>query len=330
MAPPRSHLSRLVARTPARAFTATGLPDFPYRSRYVEIDDEVIGPGSLRVHYVDEGPPDADPVLLVHGQPTWSYLYRHVVRELVARGHRVVAADNVGYGRSDKPIDRFHYTYQRHVDWHRAVVAALDLRRITVVGQDWGGPIGFGALAANPDRYDRAVATNTILHCADPAFAGRLAWANHGVDDGRVLLEERLVEHALRGVREAEIDVRAAIARGVGAAPLPPAALDAYAAPFPDERHRAGLRQMNALIPLTRGDPGAEVSRRTWAALAQWTKPFLVAWGELDAATRGFDDLFAERVPGAQRVHIPGAGHFVQEDQPVALAEAISAFAAGP
>jgi haloalkane dehalogenase len=313
-----------ILRTPASSFAQ--LPDFTFPPRYVEIVDPELGP--LRVHYVDEGPRDAEPILLVHGQPSWSYLYRHVIANLVDRGHRVVAADNIGFGRSDTPRDKHEHTYARHVAWHAAFVHTLDLRRITVVGQDWGGPIGFGALAREPARYHRAVATNTILHCADPSFADRLLWANHGTGTSRVVLEERLVDYVLKSQREPLADVRIEMRRAMRRVP-DAAELDSYASPFPHAEFLAGPRQMPVLIPLTRTDPGSAISRETWAALSRWTKPFLTAYSDGDPATAGFDGLFRERVPGAANVAhpaIPGAGHFVQEDQPSALSAAISDF----
>jgi len=127
------------------------------------------------MHYVEAGPPDADPVLLLHGQPTWSFLYRKVIEKLADAGHWVIAPDLIGFGRSDKPSDRLAYTFQRHIDWTARLVAALDLRRITLVVQDWGGPIGLAVLAADPDRFARVVASNTILHTSDPELAGRVA-----------------------------------------------------------------------------------------------------------------------------------------------------------
>jgi len=303
-------------------------PDFPYPARHVDLVDPDLG--SLRVHYVDEGPRDADPVLLVHGQPTWSYLYRHVIADLVARGHRVIASDNVGFGRSSKLASKYEYTYERLVRWHSQFVEQLDLHEITVVGQDWGGPIGFGGLARAPQRYARAVATNTILHCADPAFADRLTWANNGVGETRVLLEERLVDYVVNSQRLPSLDIRAAIRRGARRE-LSDAELDAYAAPFPDEERRTGPRQITVLIPLTRNDPGSEISRTTWQALGRWNKPFLTAFSDGDPATAGFESLFRERVPGANHddhVTIRDAGHFVQEDQPHQLAAAIAEFIA--
>lgn len=317
-------MSDEVLRTPDPRFE--GLVEFPFAPRFVPIVDDEIGP--LRVHYIDEGPRASPPILLVHGQPTWSYLYRKVIAALVARGHRAVAVDNIGYGRSDKPADPYVYSYARHVEWHRRVVEALDLSEITVVGQDWGGPIGFGALAAMPERYARAVATNTILHCADPRFAGRLSWANHGVGDGRVVLQERLIDYVVGSQRAPNIDLRAAMSRAVEH-PLSSGVLDAYEAPFPDPRFLAAVRQMTVLIPMTRTDPGSEISRRTWGALEEWHKPFLTAFSDRDDATRGFESLFRERIPGAagvSHVTIDGAKHFVQEDCGERLGSVIASF----
>src|SRR2546423_6623418 len=172
-----------VVRTPDERFD--GLPGYPYEPHYVDVDSD-----GLRMHFVDAGPAEVAPVLLLHGQPTWSYLYRHVIAELVAAGHRVVAPDLIGFGRSDKPTDRMAYSLAAHIGWLSGFITALDLRDVTLVCQDWGGPIGLGSLAASPDRFGRVVATNTILHTADPSFAGRLDWALHGIDGERLVLVE--------------------------------------------------------------------------------------------------------------------------------------------
>src|SRR5665213_2421160 len=169
-----------VVRTPDARFA--DLPGYRYPPCYVEVGSKATGP--LRMHYVEAGPPDADPVLLLHGQPTWSYLYRNVIETLAAAGHWVLAPDLIGFGRSDKPTNRLEYTFQRHIDWTGRLVAALDLSRITLVVQDWGGPIGMAVLAAEPDRFARVVASNTMLHTSDPAFEGRTAWANYGGGEG--------------------------------------------------------------------------------------------------------------------------------------------------
>src|SRR5580658_6930670 len=175
-----------VVRTPAERFA--DLPGYRYPPCYVEVGSKSTGP--LRMHYVEAGPPDADPVLLLHGQPTWSYLYRTVIETLAAAGHWVLAPDLIGFGRSDKPVNRFDYTVERHVEWTARLVAALDLARVSLVVQDWGGPIGLAVLAAEPERFARVVATNTILHTSDPALDGRLRWANHATGDGSVVLAE--------------------------------------------------------------------------------------------------------------------------------------------
>lgn len=155
------------------------LPGFEWAPAYADVD---AGDGSrpVRMAYVDAGPTDGPTVLLLHGQPTWSFLYRHVIEVLVAGGARVVAPDNIGFGRSDKPVSPYDYTLARHVGWTRSLVSALDLRDVTLVCQDWGGPIGLSALAADPGRYAGVVAANTILHTASPDLEGRLAWALHG------------------------------------------------------------------------------------------------------------------------------------------------------
>lgn len=157
-----------VRRTPEDRFAE--LPGYDFEPRYAVVP--TAGAEAVRMHYVDAGPPAARPVLLLHGQPTWSYLYRHVITDLVGAGHRVVAPDHIGFGRSDKPVDRTDYTYARHVDWVAGLVDVLDLSHVTLVVQDWGGPIGLAVLARRPDRFARVVATNTVLHTADPGLAG--------------------------------------------------------------------------------------------------------------------------------------------------------------
>ena len=312
------------ARTPEERFAA--LSDYPFEPHYADVPDS--GGGSLRMHYVDEGPPDADLVLLLHGQPTWSYLYRHVVADLARRGHRVIAPDLVGFGRSDKPTDRTAYTVERHVGWLAALVRTLDLTHITVVVQDWGGPIGLSVLAGEPDRFDRVVATNTVLHSGDPALAGRVEWANHAEGPGRMVVAEALLDYVLFTQRAP--DLRASIfVRFATTSDVPEEVLAAYDAPFPDERYAAGMRQFPVLIPLTTGDPGAAVARATWDALERWERPFLTAFSDGDPATRGWDVVFQERVPGAagqRHTTIAGAGHFVPEDRGLALAAVVADF----
>ncbi len=310
-----------VARTPDHRFA--DLPGYPFTPRYADV--QAPGCPPLRMHYLDEGPPDGPIALLLHGQPTWSYLYRSLVSVLVEQGIRVIAPDTIGFGRSDKPACRTDYTFARHVDWIRSLVTGLDLREVTLVVQDWGGPIGLSVLAAEPDRFARVVAANTILHTADPGLADQLTWAVHGLGDSRVVLEEALVDYLLYTQR-APVLRPSDFLGAATATTLPPEVLAAYDAPFPDERHSAGLRQMIALLPLTRNDVGARIGRRTMTALEQFDRPFVTAYSDGDPATRGWDRVFQERVPGARgrnHVTIAGAGHFLQEDAGPELARVV-------
>lgn len=311
-----------VLRTPDTCFA--DLPGYEFDAHYLEVEAEGLDP--VRMHYLDEGPADGPVALLLHGQPTWSYLYRTVVPVLVERGIRVIAPDNIGFGRSDKPIRPTDYTFARHIGWMHSLVVGLDLEEITLVAQDWGGPIGFSVLAAEPDRFARVVAANTILHTADPALAGRLTWALHGEGESRVVLEEAFVDYLLYTQRAPELRA----SDFVGAAtttPLAPEELAAYDAPFPDPSYTAGLRQMTALLPLTRNDVGARIGRRTMRALEAFDKPFVTAYSDGDPATHGWESVFRERVPGARgqdHVTITGAGHFLQEDAGAELGQVVA------
>jgi haloalkane dehalogenase len=308
-------------RTPESAFAS--LPGHPFEPHYLDVVADHLLP--VRMHYVDEGPRDGPVALLLHGQPTWSYLYRSVIPPLVAAGIRVVAPDNIGFGRSDKPSRPTDYTFARHIGWTRSLVTGLDLRDVTLVAQDWGGPIGFSVLAAEPDRFAAVVAANTILHTADPALTDRLGWAVHGLGSSRVVLEEALVDYLLHTQRAPEL--RASDFVGFAtASPLPAEVLAAYDAPFSSPELTAGLRQMTALLPLTRNDVGARIGRRTMAALEQFERPFVTCYSDGDPATRGWDTIFQERVPGARdRTHVTlTGGHFLQEDAGEQLAAVVA------
>jgi len=315
-----------VVRTPEERFA--DLPGYSYPPCYVEVGSQSTGP--LRMHYVEAGPPDADPVLLLHGQPTWSYLYRAVIDSLADAGHWVIAPDHIGFGRSDKPTDRLQYTFRRHIEWTTRFVAALDLQRITVVVQDWGGPIGLAVLADAPDRFARVVASNTILHTSAPDLEGRLGWANHGDGQGRVVLQEALVDYVSYTQRAPSLRASDFVATAT-ATDVAPETLAAYDAPFPDETYQAGMRQFPSLIPLTTNDPGAAINRTTWAALEAFERPLLTAYADGDDASAGWDTVFQERVPGAQgqpHTIIEGAGHFVQEDKGRELGDIVGRFIA--
>ncbi|MFI5508322.1 haloalkane dehalogenase [Mycobacterium sp. NPDC051804] len=312
-----------VLRTPDERFDE--LPDYPFAPNYAVV--EARGAPPVQMHYVDAGPADGPVVVLLHGQPTWSFMYRNVVRVLADSGMRVIAPDNIGYGRSDKLTEPTAYTFRRHIDWVQGLVNSLDLHQATLVVQDWGGPIGLSVLAREPDRFARVVATNTILHTCDPALAGKLTWAHHGVDDDQVLLQETLLDYVTLYSRAPEINPSIFVDAVAG--PLDAAVLAAYDAPFPDRSYKAGLRQMTALIPLTRNDPGTAIGRDTMAALRHWERPFLTAYSDGDPPTRGWDKVFQEHIPGARKqphTTIVGAGHFIAEQKGAELAAVITEF----
>src|SRR5258708_32955054 len=250
-----------VLRTPDERFA--NLPSYPFTPNYVQVETK--GIPALRMHYVEAGPADAPTVVLVHGQPTWSFLYRDVIRVLSDAGLRVIAPDHIGFGRSDKLTERTDYTFARHIDWLHGLITGLDLQEVTLVVQDWGGPIRLSVLAADPARFARVVATNTILHTCDPALAGALTWAHHGVGDGRVMLQEALLDYV--SFYQRAPDIVPSFFLNAVAGPLSADVLAAYDAPFPDKSFKAGLRQLTALLPPTPNDPGAAIGRPTIAAL---------------------------------------------------------------
>lgn len=313
-----------MVRTPEARFD--DLPGFPFSPTYETVGGRE-GPG-LRMHALDEGPRDGPTLLLLHGEPTWSYLYRKLVPILVAEGLRVVAPDLIGFGRSDKPVEKTAYSFERHVSWLHDFVRARDLRDVTLVTQDWGGPIGMAVLARDEDRFARVVAANTMLHTADPALAGRLAWSNHGVGEHDAQVNEGLLLWMAMSQRIEEFHASSAVQAATRTV-VPEAVLTAYDAPFPDERFKAGMRQFPILIPVTRGDPGAAINRATWQRLEAFERPFLTAFGDSDPGTGGWDAIFRERIPGARgqpHTRLPDTGHFWQEDRGEEMAWRIAAF----
>ena len=295
-----------VLRTPDERFA--GLAGFAFEPHYVEVPSG--DGGTLRMHYVDEGPAGADPVLLLHGEPSWSYLYRKMIPVLAVAGHRAVAPDFVGFGRSDKPVRREDYTYQRHVDWTRAVLEALDLRNITLVCQDWGGLIGLRLAAEHQDRFARIVAANTFLPTGDRSPGeGFLAWQRYS---------QETPEFHVGG-----------IVNGGCVTELPAEVVAAYDAPFPDDRYKAGARQFPMLVPISPDDPAAAPNRKAWEVLLRWEKPFLTAFSDSDRITRGGDRVLQAMIPGTKgqpHTTIEGAGHFLQEDKGEELAAVVVAF----
>jgi len=297
-----------VLRTPDQRFA--NLPDFPFTPHYREVKDS--DGTALRIHYLDEGPASAAPVLLMHGEPSWCFLYRKVIAGLAAKGHRAIAPDLVGFGRSDKPSEGPDYTYERHVRWMSDWLTALDLRNITLFCQDWGGLIGLRLVAAFPDRFARVVAANTGLPVGvgfSPAFE---QWLN--------------LSQTVPILPVGDI-VNMGTARQ-----LSPAEVDAYNAPFPEESYKAGARIFPALVPITLQHGSVTENKKAWEVLERFEKPFLTAFSDSDPITKGGEKVFQDRVPGAKgrrHVTITGAGHFLQEDRPEEVTRVLDEFIRG-
>jgi haloalkane dehalogenase len=302
-----------IVRTPDDCFA--DLPGYAFAPHYADIpaggDDAA---QTLRVHYLDEGPADAaDTVLLLHGEPSWSFLYRHMIPVLVAAGHRVVVPDLVGFGRSDKPAARTDYTYERHMGWLRAlVIDTLDLQGITLVCQDWGGLLGLRLVGEEPDRFARVVAANTFLPTGDnnPGEAF-LAWQKFS--------------------QEVETFPTGFIVNGGCTTDLDAAVIAAYDAPYPDETYKEGARQFPLLVPTSPDDPAAPANRKAWETLDTFAKPFLCAFSDKDPITGGADKVLLARIPGTKgqdHTTIEGGGHFLQEDRGPELAAVVNDFIA--
>jgi haloalkane dehalogenase len=295
-----------VARTPDERFE--DLPDWPFASHYadVEADGETV-----RMAYVDERPPgvqDARPVLLLHGEPSWSYLYRSMIPLLRDAGLRAVAPDLIGFGRSDKPTAREDYTYARHVGWLRSLlVDRLELDGIVLFCQDWGGLLGLRLLAEHPDRFAAAVASNTMLPTGDhdPGDAFR-AWREYSQTTPDFAIGRIVNGGTARELSEREIA--------------------AYDAPFPDDAYKAGARQFPTLVPITPDDPAALANRAAWEVLSRFEKPFVCAFGDSDPITAGGAAVLQKLIPGAAgqpHVTLERTAHFCQEDAGPRLAQIV-------
>ncbi|WP_068876147.1 MULTISPECIES: haloalkane dehalogenase [unclassified Phenylobacterium] len=290
-----------ILRTPEARFE--GLAEWPYAPNYAEVRD---ADGTvLRIHYVDEGPRDGAVVLLMHGEPSWAYLYRHIIAGLVARGRRVIAPDLVGFGRSDKPAKRTDYTYERHVAWMSAWLTGLDLGGVTLFCQDWGGLIGLRLVAAFPERFAGVVVANTGLPVGGGMTEGFKAWLEFSQNVPQMPIGMLLNGGSGRNLSDAEIA--------------------AYDAPFPDETYKEGARQFPTLVPVTAEHPSVAENLAAWKVLEAFDKPFLTAFSDGDAITRGGEAAFQSRVPGAKgQPHVTlSGGHFLQEDSPGPIVEAI-------
>jgi haloalkane dehalogenase len=285
-------------RTPDDRFA--NLPDWPYEPKYIDVD-------ALRMAYVDEGQQGGRTILLLHGEPTWGYLYRRMLPTLLAAGHRTVVPDLIGFGRSDKPTAREAYTYAGHVAWLNSFIEQLDLRDIVLFAQDWGGLLGLREAAEHPERFDRLVLANTFLPDGAPAGEGFMQWQ--------------------RASQEmAFLDAGKLLQRATLARELSDAEVDAYRAPFPSEEYMAGARQFPLLVPTGPDDPAVPANRAAWDVLERWERPVLTLWAPDDIVLGRMQGALVDRIPGAvgqpHRTFSP-AGHFLQDDVGEELAEAI-------
>jgi len=297
-------------RTPDNAFE--NLPDFTYEPHYINIDDGE--GGQLRVAYIHENPSNntenVTPVLLMHGEPSWSFLYRKMIPGLLAAGHSVIAPDLVGFGRSDKPSKRTDYTYRNHVDWMTRWLNKIDLNNIVLFCQDWGGLIGLRLVAGQPDRFAGVIAANTFLPTGD-------------VNPGDAFMKWKAFSQNVSEFPSGSI------IQGATVSELSDDVVAAYNAPYPDETYKEGARQFPVLVPISPDNPESIANRKAWQVLSQFKKPFLTAFSDQDPITAGGDKGFQKNVPGTEgqnHVTINGGGHFLQEDKGEQLAEVVAEF----
>ncbi|MFP6638935.1 MAG: haloalkane dehalogenase [Myxococcota bacterium] len=330
-----------ILRTPDTCFQ--NLPGYPFAPHYTEVDDGE--GGTLRIHHVEEGPSDAPTVVCIHGQPSWSYLYRRMIPVLVDAGLRVLAPDLVGYGRSDKPAAREDYSYQRQVDWMTSWLLANDVKGATFFGQDWGGLIGLRMVAEHSDRFDRVVAANTGL----PVPPDTPAEVIEEVRRFRAEAPTPTLPEVMAAIGQPDperfavsfaywqkwcwetedLPVSMAIMGGTGGFALSPEEMAAYDAPFPDASFKMGPRAMPSHVPSLSDDPSVKANERAWEVFSKWEKPFLCAFSDNDPVTAGAERPFQERVPGAKNqphVTLQGGGHFLQEAKGEELAGIVAKF----
>ncbi len=293
-------------RTPDERFA--NLPDYAFSPNYLQVDDTE--GGSLRLHYLDQGNKNAPVVLMLHGEPSWSFLYRKMIGPVVAAGYRVIAPDLIGFGRSDKPSQRSDYTYQRHLDWVRQVLTQLELRDITLVCQDWGGLLGLRLVGEHPELFARVVAANTMLPTGDQ-------------HPGEAFLQWQQFSQTVPAFPTGTI------LQNATATELSPEVMAAYDAPFPDESYKEGARQFPLLVPCTPDNPASAANRQAWQTLVQFNKPFLTAFSDKDPITKAAAPVLRKLIPGCTgqpHTTIENGGHFLQEDQGEALAAVLIDF----
>lgn len=285
-------------RTPEERFK--NLPNYSFPANYADV-------GGLRMHYIDEGPGDADPILMLHGEPSWSFLYRHMIPICVAAGHRVIAPDLIGFGKSDKPVSIGDYSYQRHLDWLLSLINVLDLDNITLVCQDWGSLLGLRLAAENQDRFKAIVVGNGMLPTGEekipPAFK---AWKAFALNSPWFPIAKIVETGCFKSFSKDE--------------------KRAYDAPFPSKKYKAGTRAFPALVPTSPDNPASEANKAAWKILEKWEKPFVTAFSNGDPITRGGDKYMRKRIPGAQGVkhaRLKG-GHFLQEDSGAEFAQVVN------
>lgn len=284
-----------ILRTPDSRFE--NLPDWAFQPHYTAVTDAVTGQ-NLQMACVDEGPRDGPTVLLMHGEPTWSYLYRHIIPKLVALGYRVLAPDLIGFGRSDKLAERADYTYERHVAWLSSWLKSMDLQDITLFCQDWGGLLGLRLVAAFPERFACVVAGNTGLPVGKAVSEGFMQWLAYSQSTNDLPVGQIVAMGVTRKLSHQEIA--------------------AYNAPFPDATYKAGACQFPTLVPITPQHASVTENQAAWRVLMGFEKPFITAFSDNDPVTRGGDLDFQSRIPGAQgQAHVTlKGGHFLQEDSP--------------
>jgi haloalkane dehalogenase len=288
-------------RTPEAA--TERLPDYPFDANYLNVGDADDGP--VRMHFVDHGPRSGPVMLLLHGEPSWSYLYRKMIPPLAAAGMRCIAPDLIGFGRSDKPTEQSDYTYARHLGWVRSLLDQLELDSFHFFGQDWGGLLGLRLLAERPERFASACAANTFLptglESVSDAF---LRWRE---------FSQSVPEFPVGG-----------IIAGATVRPISDEVRAAYDAPFPDESYKAGARKFPLLVPIEPDLEEAQNNQAAWKVLAQYERQFLTLFADGDPITAGADKILQARIPGAaDQPHkiIRNAGHFIQEDAGEELAD---------